>query len=113
MPFSIIFSYLYFVKKCGPDFMAHRRPYDVKNVMIVYNVVQILANTYIFIVVRTAGLGNKDLSVRQSLHRWVFMAGICRFRRRSTLFLVFYPGREATCGCRSYIAGRASPWTIG
>ncbi|XP_034252309.1 elongation of very long chain fatty acids protein 7-like [Thrips palmi] len=49
VPLTLIGSYLYFVKKCGPAFMANRQPYNVKSIMIVYNIIQIIANAYVFI----------------------------------------------------------------
>jgi len=49
----IVGSYLYFVLKLGRDFMAHRKPYELKTVLKVYNLVQILMNSIIFIIVST------------------------------------------------------------
>lgn len=43
----ILASYYYFVTDFGPKFMEKRPPFDLKRVIIVYNLVQILANLYI------------------------------------------------------------------
>lgn len=39
--------YLYIVKKLGPDIMKNYQPFDLKAVMIVFNVFQVLVNGYI------------------------------------------------------------------
>ncbi|CAG9864848.1 unnamed protein product [Phyllotreta striolata] len=39
--------YVYFFKKLGPKFMENRKPYNVKNIMIAYNVLQIAFNAYL------------------------------------------------------------------
>lgn len=44
----IIAVYLLFVKKIGPKWMENREPYDMKNVIIVYNIIQVIACSYIF-----------------------------------------------------------------
>ncbi|KOC64048.1 Elongation of very long chain fatty acids protein 1 [Habropoda laboriosa] len=43
----ILFSYLYFVLKCGPDFMKNRKPYNLKTFTQFYNVFQVLVNIFI------------------------------------------------------------------
>lgn len=48
---GIITLYLCFVNKWGAKLMAHRKAYDLQNVMIVFNLVQILGNLYIMIFV--------------------------------------------------------------
>ncbi|KAL7728071.1 hypothetical protein ACLKA6_017920 [Drosophila palustris] len=45
----IVGSYLIFVLNLGRQFMSHRQPYDLKNVLKVYNLVQILYNAIVFI----------------------------------------------------------------
>lgn len=46
---AFIFSYLYFVLKCGPKFMENRQPYSLKNIIKLYNVFQIVSNAlYIY-----------------------------------------------------------------
>lgn len=46
---TIIFSYLYFVLNWGPKFMKDRSPYELKNLLIVYNFLQVLVSVYLFI----------------------------------------------------------------
>lgn len=48
---GIIVLYLCFVNKWGPKFMANRQAFDLQNVMIIFNLVQIIGNLYIMIVV--------------------------------------------------------------
>jgi len=48
-PFPSIFiliAYNYFVHTFGPKFMEKRKPYDLKNIMMLYNLSQILFNGY-------------------------------------------------------------------
>ncbi|KAH8372264.1 hypothetical protein KR093_010850, partial [Drosophila rubida] len=45
---AILVAYLAFVVKLGRIFMEHRKPYDLKNVLLVYNIFQVLYNTIIF-----------------------------------------------------------------
>ncbi|GAB0094764.1 Elongation of very long chain fatty acids protein [Sergentomyia squamirostris] len=40
----IIGGYLYFIKSLGPRFMEKRKPYELKNVLIVYNSLQVVLN---------------------------------------------------------------------
>ncbi|XP_052863230.1 elongation of very long chain fatty acids protein AAEL008004-like [Anopheles cruzii] len=51
----VLVVYLYVVLDAGPRFMAHRKPYDLRIVMRVYNLVQVLLNTVLFfwIVIKT------------------------------------------------------------
>lgn len=46
--YTILFSYLYFVKVCGPKFMKNRKPYELKRTIQIYNLLQILANLWLF-----------------------------------------------------------------
>lgn len=47
----IIISYLAFVLYYGPKWMENRKPFNLKYVMRVYNAIQVLANSFIFIYV--------------------------------------------------------------
>ncbi|KAL7737233.1 hypothetical protein ACLKA6_005414 [Drosophila palustris] len=48
-PVTLILStYLFFVLKCGKKFMEHRQPYDIRKVMIVYNLFQVIYNATLF-----------------------------------------------------------------
>ncbi|KAH8266693.1 hypothetical protein KR018_010464, partial [Drosophila ironensis] len=42
---TIISAYLLFVLKLGPKFMENRKPYDLRNVIKCYNIIQIIYNT--------------------------------------------------------------------
>ncbi|XP_034186603.2 very long chain fatty acid elongase 1-like [Osmia lignaria lignaria] len=44
---AILFSYLYFVLKCGPKFMKDRKPYNLKTFIKWYNIFQIVSNAII------------------------------------------------------------------
>ncbi|XP_063695508.1 very long chain fatty acid elongase AAEL008004-like [Culicoides brevitarsis] len=44
---AIIVGYLYFVKSLGPKLMTNRKPFELNNVMMIYNFVQVIANTYL------------------------------------------------------------------
>lgn len=46
---TIIAVYLMAVLKFGPRFMENRKPYDLKNWIRLYNVVQIAANSAFFL----------------------------------------------------------------
>lgn len=45
---SIIIGYLYFVLSWGPKYMEHRKPYQLKNTLVVYNFLQIIISTWLF-----------------------------------------------------------------
>ena len=45
--FLILFSYVYFVFRCGPRFMKDRPAYQLKTFIKIYNIFQILANAYL------------------------------------------------------------------
>lgn len=47
----ILVTYVYFCKSAGPRFMRDRKPYDLKNVIVVYNIIQVLLSVYIVWVV--------------------------------------------------------------
>ncbi|XP_047527091.1 elongation of very long chain fatty acids protein AAEL008004-like isoform X3 [Vanessa atalanta] len=44
----ICLSYIYLVKVLGPRFMENRKPYELKNVLIVYNFSQVLFSAWLF-----------------------------------------------------------------
>ena len=50
--FLICVSYVYAVVVVGPKFMEKRQPYNIKNVMLVYNFAMVLLSGYCFIEVR-------------------------------------------------------------
>lgn len=51
----IVASYLYFVCKCGPEYMREKKPYNLKFVITVYNIGQVIACAYIFHGILTSG----------------------------------------------------------
>ena len=42
-------TYVYIVKVWGPNFMKDRKPMNLKGFLIVYNLIQVLLSTYIFV----------------------------------------------------------------
>nr|XP_033335359.1 elongation of very long chain fatty acids protein AAEL008004-like [Megalopta genalis]XP_033335361.1 elongation of very long chain fatty acids protein AAEL008004-like [Megalopta genalis] len=44
----ILASYLYFSTSAGPRYMRDKKPYDLKYVMIVYNIGQVIISVYLF-----------------------------------------------------------------
>ncbi|XP_064544198.1 very long chain fatty acid elongase F-like [Drosophila montana] len=45
----VLLAYLLFVLKYGKIFMEHRKPYNLKNVILAYNICQVIFNALIFI----------------------------------------------------------------
>ncbi|KAL6433269.1 hypothetical protein ACFW04_006455 [Cataglyphis niger] len=45
---TIVATYLYFCVFAGPNYMKNKKPYDLKNTMIIYNFIQILLSLYLF-----------------------------------------------------------------
>lgn len=45
---TILAVYLYFILSWGPRHMANRKPYKLENVLIAYNLIQVIVSTYIF-----------------------------------------------------------------
>lgn len=48
----ICLTYAFIVKYVGPKLMENRKPFDLKNTMIVYNVIEVILSSYIFYEVR-------------------------------------------------------------
>lgn len=40
--------YVIIVKKIGPEIMKNRKPFDLKNPIIIYNGVQVILSAYVF-----------------------------------------------------------------
>ncbi|XP_076643516.1 very long chain fatty acid elongase 1 isoform X3 [Halictus rubicundus] len=55
----ILFSYLYFVLKCGPQYMKDRKPYDLKTFVKFYNIFQVVSNAYMVYKLLSLGLVTK------------------------------------------------------
>lgn len=49
--FGVIAAYLYIVLSLGPKWMQNRAPFQIKNILIVYNAFQIVANFFVWIYV--------------------------------------------------------------
>ncbi|CAH0554793.1 unnamed protein product [Brassicogethes aeneus] len=45
----IAFFYVYFCKKLGPKLMENRKAFDLKYILIVFNLIQVLVNAYVVI----------------------------------------------------------------
>ncbi|CAL7952342.1 unnamed protein product [Xylocopa violacea] len=45
---SLLIGYLYFVLSWGPKHMEHRKPYQLKNILVVYNFLQVLLSFWLF-----------------------------------------------------------------
>jgi anthranilate/para-aminobenzoate synthase component II len=45
---AICLSYAYFVKVLGPRIMQNRKPMDLRAVLIVYNLVQVIFSAWLF-----------------------------------------------------------------
>jgi len=50
---TIMATYLYFVLSWGPRYMQHRKPYDLTNFLIVYNMAQVFISIFLFYEVST------------------------------------------------------------
>lgn len=44
---GILGGYLYFVNKCGQEFMKDRKAYSLRYVMLTYNALQVVANIWL------------------------------------------------------------------
>lgn len=51
---GICLFYAYFSKVLAPKFMANRKPYDLRNILVVYNLFQTVFSTWIFYEVSNA-----------------------------------------------------------
>ncbi|XP_026472037.1 elongation of very long chain fatty acids protein AAEL008004-like [Ctenocephalides felis] len=45
---TILGVYLFFVLNWGPKYMAHRKPYEMQGLLIVYNLLQVLLSIFLF-----------------------------------------------------------------
>lgn len=50
---AILLAYLFFVLFAGPKFMANRKPFQLKEAMIIYNLSLVVLSAYIVYEVRT------------------------------------------------------------
>ena len=83
--------YFYTVKFLGPWFMKERKPYDLKNTIIVYNFVQVAFSAWLFIKIYLAGWGTTYRDERGvnflatscacMVHPWVHPNTVITFHR--------------------------------
>ncbi|EDS39481.1 elongation of very long chain fatty acids protein 4 [Culex quinquefasciatus] len=59
----LIATYLFVVLKAGPEYMANRKPFDLKNVIRVYNVLQVIANGAFFVTIMYLLLQRQNFSL--------------------------------------------------
>lgn len=45
---SLLIGYLYFILSWGPRHMEHRKPYQLKNILVFYNLLQVLLSFWLF-----------------------------------------------------------------
>jgi hypothetical protein len=45
---TILATYLYFVLSWGPHYMKHRKPYKLRNLLILYNMAQVFVSVFLF-----------------------------------------------------------------
>lgn len=45
---SIIFTYIYFVKVMGPNYMKNKKPYQIEGLIIAYNVLMVILSAFFF-----------------------------------------------------------------
>ncbi|CAH1275569.1 unnamed protein product [Diabrotica balteata] len=46
-PLAVILTYLYFIYRLGPRLMQNRQPFELKGILIAYNLTQIVVNAFI------------------------------------------------------------------
>jgi hypothetical protein len=46
---AMVGAYLYFVKIIGPEFMTHRKAFDLKKPILAYNVSMVILSAWMFI----------------------------------------------------------------
>ncbi|XP_015430277.1 PREDICTED: elongation of very long chain fatty acids protein AAEL008004-like [Dufourea novaeangliae] len=56
---AICLSYVYFVKVLGPKLMENRKPFDLRRVMIFYNLFQVIFSTWLFTESLVSGWGGQ------------------------------------------------------
>ncbi|XP_015185206.1 PREDICTED: elongation of very long chain fatty acids protein 7-like [Polistes dominula] len=45
---SILIGYHYFIRSWGPKYMEHRKPFQIKNILVIYNFMQVLLSIWMF-----------------------------------------------------------------
>lgn len=62
---SIIGAYLYFVLSWGPRYMKHRKPYELTNILIVYNFLQVCISCFLVFEVNFINSGKRKLTIHR------------------------------------------------
>lgn len=83
LPMVILVSaYLYFVRN-GKSFMEHRKPFKIERIIIAYNILQIIANTALFLIVSSSTYINFecDASIRSFVRSFLrsFVQTLARY----------------------------------
>ena len=94
-PLALCGLYLYTVKFLGPWFMKDRKPYDLKNTIIVYNFIQVAFSAWLFIKIYLAGWGTT----------YRYWRGVNPFFR-----VLFMSASEWLRGCNNAPISRNSFW---
>lgn len=61
---GICLSYVYIVKLLGPKLMENRKPFQLKNALVYYNLFQVLFSTWLFYEIGMGGWFTGDYSIR-------------------------------------------------
>lgn len=69
----ILLCYLLFVLKLGKMFMEHRTPYNLKNIILVYNFCQMIYNAILFYYVRLETCNYDDIKLNVFFFYRVFI----------------------------------------
>lgn len=48
VPMAVVYFYLKIVRDWGPKFMENRQPFDLKRILLVYNIVQVILSVHLF-----------------------------------------------------------------
>lgn len=46
---AMVAAYLYFIKVIGPEFMNHRKPFDLKKTIFIYNIAMVIVSGWMFV----------------------------------------------------------------
>ncbi|KAL1132619.1 hypothetical protein AAG570_010571 [Ranatra chinensis] len=74
---AIIAAYLAFVTKIGPELMRHHKPFNLKPIMVAYNVAQVLYNMWlIYLVFLVLRKKNSHISVLHLFHHTTMVISV-------------------------------------
>lgn len=79
---AIIFVYLYFVTGKGQELMRNRRPFELKNIIIIYNLFQIFLNLYTALGVSGFDIFHSTTNLRYAVDMIFFSVASRRFTSR-------------------------------